>query len=236
MQKMPITQHAVAQLNLAAIGYMRHANYQKAEALLEKALRDLDKCEKLGQVSGKAGLSWQPAIELGTVMLNPLLSSQDDMGAFEMYGTAFTIFLTTSINVEGTGGSTYPAAKFNNIMFAVLYYNLGLCLHLSGLSSGNECYLRRSLMAYETALGPLDRIEDQASGIWLELAILNNCAYIYGHFFEIEEAEFYIERMQNWLLDPFSRTVADSGLLQSFSSNAWMKGHQFSRQALAASD
>jgi hypothetical protein len=91
-------------------------------------------------------------------------------------------------------------------------------------------------MAYETAMAPLDRIEDQASGIWLELAILNNCAYIYGNFFEIEEAEFYIERMQNWLRDPLSPTVVDSGLLQCFWNNAWMKGHQFSRQALAAFD
>lgn len=91
-----------------------------------------------------------------------------------------------------------------DLVTCALLYNLGLCLHVVGIMQGKETQLGQALVTYELALKLLasSRWQDQHQQhyhpphVLLELALLNNCGHIHCHFYDLQQFEFCLFRMQ----------------------------------------
>jgi len=157
-----------------------------------------------------------------TLQSTPCLASncdQDDV---------FILFNRTLILEETAFVRRWSDDTYGCLMYGVLMYNLGLAMHLGGLTHGDSQRLLEAMRVYFMAYSSLQEFkrlqidEDNAFGLTL-LAIMNNMAHIHVHFRQLTEASQLIDAIRIHLsvyLKPPTKITVDNGDYGTFFLNA----------------
>jgi tetratricopeptide (TPR) repeat protein len=100
------------------------------------------------------------------------------------------------LTAEDDGDATSLLTRDYYRTRAVLYYNLALVYHNIGIHRGISAALPKALQLYELALESIDHGTNLMEVQKMLMAILNNCANIYSHFFFIEETQKCFENLR----------------------------------------
>lgn len=90
---------------------------------------------------------------------------------------------------------------------AVIMFNLGLVHHARGIARGRSNYLSKAMNLYKMSLRVVQKVEDAPISLLL-LALFNNLAQIYSHFFLLEKMRRYLDNMRLLLADDEVRTMS----------------------------
>uniref|UniRef100_A0A7S2YM68 Uncharacterized protein n=1 Tax=Entomoneis paludosa TaxID=265537 RepID=A0A7S2YM68_9STRA len=158
-----------------------------------------------------------------------------DMGSFVLYANAMTVAETPSNVPEDD--CMEPREDCGNLLYSVLFYNLGLCLHLQGLSTGVGSFFQQAAEAYDTAHGTLGALERNPFVSLLELSLLNNGGHIHYHFFDRKELHTCLGLMRRALSDVDRECAWRGNLPQEFSPftmNLFLNANNYARPAPVA--
>eukprot|EP00522_Entomoneis_paludosa_P018428 CAMPEP_0172455904 /NCGR_PEP_ID=MMETSP1065-20121228/12989_1 /TAXON_ID=265537 /ORGANISM="Amphiprora paludosa, Strain CCMP125" /LENGTH=207 /DNA_ID=CAMNT_0013208429 /DNA_START=103 /DNA_END=723 /DNA_ORIENTATION=+ len=189
-------------LNEKAIRLIRNTRrYDMAEHILHKALlqaeddytNDVESKQEIP--SGSFSEDITDTIMVGALAPIPQPVYFGDMGTFSLYSNAMTM-----VEVPTTGSRRYREYA-NNLLYCLLFYNLGLARQLQGLTQGQDISLTTALQAYETALGLLGDLERDPFVQTLELAILNNCGHVHYQLFQTQHVHSCLRLMKNTLCE-----------------------------------
>lgn len=200
-------------LNEEAAQLIQRTKYAEAEACLSRALSQLE--ERLVEARDRNSLKVDDDndddddddqfLELCVVdaQCPETIQSLEDLGAFVLYDKLFLVRSSSSrdnIMSTATASSSVEenddhrlSANAYQFWYSAVLYNLGVCCHLLGLTSGiMDLHLTRAAYAYDSAIASLEQCDNNNSNnntnttchqLWLELALLNNSAHILSHNF-----------------------------------------------------
>merc|ERR1712232_1271231 len=134
---------------------------------------------------------------MGALAVIPQDCESIDAGSFALYSNAMT--LVYQENEQHYKHNASPESA--NLLYSIMFYNLGLALQLQGMISGQDAYSMRSIQAYETALGLIGQLERDPFVQTMELGTLNNCAHIHYRMFQSQEVHSCLRLMKNTLFE-----------------------------------
>eukprot|EP00523_Entomoneis_sp_CCMP467_P022406 CAMPEP_0168847580 /NCGR_PEP_ID=MMETSP0727-20121128/10392_1 /TAXON_ID=265536 /ORGANISM="Amphiprora sp., Strain CCMP467" /LENGTH=268 /DNA_ID=CAMNT_0008901391 /DNA_START=75 /DNA_END=881 /DNA_ORIENTATION=- len=179
----------VMKLNHKAVSFLQHQDYETAANLLqqgihmvEHAMQDPEEQDEMDQVM-------PTRIALGPLASVSLSMPQQD--SFGIYSHAMTAAARPLTDPDEQDEDQDLA-----LLYGILFYNVGLCLHLQGLVSGTHVFLNQAKHCYETALGTLGAIDRNPLIVLLEVALLNNEAHIHSCLCDHERVGVCLNLMQ----------------------------------------
>lgn len=160
----------------------------------------------------------KPAIKSVAVLSDMLMMQQEsiDSSFILMFGRALTLDDNES-NRE--------------LITAVVMYNMALIHHSRGISRGRTSYLCKAVNLYKMGLHIIQKIDPSAEsqvGLLL-LAVFNNLAQIYSHFFRLDKLRIYLSNMRGILAEEGSPyAVGEDDYVWFFTNVMFYQGTELS--------
>ena len=228
---------SLVQINEKAISLIRDdQDYDGAASLLRQAITQMESS------SFEFDESFEREVPEGRVIIGALAPVSPPAGVmdqhvFSLYTNAMTIVQQAKADTRTS--TLHPPAQDSDdvysLLFCILFYNLGLSLHLQGLSSGKDVHLRSALAAYSTAIGASGELDREPFVFVMDLALLNNCGHVHHIFLERREFHSCLRLMKSTIGDithNWTRPVPKQ--VSSFSHNILMNCQHHLRPAPVA--
>ena len=180
---------AILLANHISIDLMRIQEYEGAESLLRGGLSLVDDCVQDIRRAGESDEDVENPpgkfhpVNLGANIPPPAM---EELNHFTIFDRAVTIELDQN---EPDFFATKPSESLCIMMYCALYYNLGLCLHLSSFdqASNNRDVLRQAYGAYQRSHEIIYPWPEDDSYMIMEIATWNNKGFIHFQRGELEE-------------------------------------------------
>ena len=185
-------------LNRQAIELLQDGQYSEASALFREALSQL-----LSQmIEETQGLRLEDNIKFRPVLVRESTGPSSeklhyqDGNAFSLYDRAF--LFDAVADAEATLLTT---EKYQNIMSAILLYNLGLTYHLMGMQNltSLDTNLKKALKLYTMILDIADKCQDDDVSNIFFLAAWNNMGHVHSQFCDEREVQRCLECLRSVL-------------------------------------
>lgn len=236
--------------NTQAALHIQQAKYGQAEELLSKALTDLaqnidegvddaemDDEEEDDEILSDGSRTFSE-VQLSAIGAKFTKSAmmQQELCSFDLYDRILVVRPDHSQNDDNDDEHDEMSGN-ESFWYCLVMYNMGLCLHLSALSSGNDAKLKEALFAYETAIEYLedeDLVDDKK--LWLEMALANNCCHIYSCFSNFDKTRDFVFDVAHGLLraQHGEASLHDSIAVALFSANVLQSQYLRQRHAPVA--
>lgn len=122
--------------------------------------------------------------------------------AVVMYNRAFVV---VSSNNNNNNDNENPVQFHSHSIKAIIFYNMGLCVHNVGVRKGSSKFIQQAIKYYRASLQILEQVSTclYKEDVYIILALANNMAAIQSSFFffDLNESKQFLNIMKGILLD-----------------------------------
>ena len=170
-----------------------------------------------------SSLSWIHGVSLGHCPLSSMTEEEimkiSPHNPFSIYRTAFTIPKDCEVDVQ------------DPTLSSIVFYNLGLALHMTGYSSLNEfrACMSEALENYKLSLSILKARGEYPVGLFATvLGCITNLGQIYSHFWKTNEAQSCLRSLENLLESDATLSLPEADCLFFFSELSFSGANTYS--------
>ena len=197
-----------AVLNNSAIAYLQTGRADEAMMLLQIALANLrDQFVERRDRDGEGPCEDKP-IEEDDV--DQSMDSEDKLEPCSKQASSISVFGSVPFWIQQDASflTLYDRALLvdtdipcedDELLSAVILFNMALLHHSAGLQCGKSDFLERASRLYQIALNILQKQHDPNANYLLLMALFNNIAHIDSHLFRMEDMKDSLEQMRNIL-------------------------------------